>query len=53
MEVKRCFADRGEYCTALIKKDCKNCKFYRADLHIVNIEWDIKNYGGRCKDENI
>ena len=47
MEKKRCFADNGNNCTALKEKDCKNCRFYRADLQIANIEWDIKNYGGR------
>lgn len=47
MEVKRCFADRGDYCTALNKKECKNCKFYRTDLQIPQIEFDIHEYGGR------
>lgn len=47
MEKKRCFADNGNNCTALKEKDCKNCRFYRADLTKANIEWDIKNYGGR------
>ena len=43
---KRCFADKGEYCTALKEKNCKNCKFYRTDLYIAQIEYDIQNYGG-------
>ena len=47
MEVKRCFADNGNNCTALKKKDCKNCNFYRTDLHIAQIEYDIHEYGGR------
>lgn len=49
MEVKRCFADNGNNCTALKKKDCKNCKFYRTDLEKGIIEYDIKNYGGPTK----
>ena len=53
MEVKRCFADRGDYCTALRKKECENCKFYKSDLQIANIEWDIQNYDGGKKNENI
>ena len=47
MEVKRCFADTGSSCSALNKKECKNCKFYRVDLQRINIESDIKNYGGK------
>ena len=49
MEVKRCFADNGNNCTALKKKDCKNCKFYRTDLQKGMIEWDVQNYGGSKK----
>lgn len=49
MEKKRCFADNGNNCTALNKKDCKNCKFYRTDLVKAIIEYDIKNYGGPTK----
>lgn len=47
MEVKRCFADLESNCYALKKKECKYCKFYRTDLQISNIEWDIQNYGGK------
>lgn len=25
----RCFADAGEFCTALNIKECKGCKFYK------------------------
>lgn len=46
MEIKKCFADGGEICTALKEKECKNCKFYRTDLTKADIEWDIQNYGG-------
>ena len=49
MEMKRCFADRGEYCTALSKKKCLDCSFYRADLDTAKIEYDIRNYGGYKK----
>lgn len=50
MEKTKCFANNGEFCTALKEKECKNCKFYRTDLTKADIEWDIINYGGR-KDE--
>ena len=51
MGIEKCFADDEEICTALNKKECKNCKFYRTDLRKSDIEWDIQNYGGRGKDE--
>ena len=47
MERKKCFADNGQNCTALKKKDCKNCNFYRTDLQRGRIEYDIHEYGGR------
>ena len=52
MEVfKKCFADNGENCTALKKKDCKKCKFYRTDLKKSEIEWDIYKYGGTGNED--
>lgn len=53
MEEKKCFADLDGRCTALSKKKCKNCNFYRTDLDRFVIEYQIKNYGGRIKRENI
>lgn len=31
-------------CTALIKVNCKKCKFYRNDIQREDIERDIKNH---------
>lgn len=53
MEVfKKCFADNGDSCSALKKKDCKNCKFYRTDLNRLLIEAEINRYGG-SNNENL
>ena len=32
MGIKKCFADKGEECSALTKKECKKCKFFRTDI---------------------
>lgn len=52
----RCFALNSEgVCTALKKKRCKNCKFYRTDLNINNIEREIDYYSpeGKKNDYEI
>ena len=41
---KKCFADMDNKCYALQKKNCNNCKFYRTDRCISEIERDIKLY---------
>ena len=51
MGIRKCFADDGENCSALNKKECKNCKFYREDISKLKIECDIQNYGGKNKNE--
>ena len=51
---KRCFADAGEYCFALREKKCENCKFYRTDLDILQIEKDDASYRtGVVKNEKV
>lgn len=39
-----CFANNGKFCIALNEKKCYECKFYRNDLKIEDIEKDIKTY---------
>ncbi len=41
---ENCFADMEIKCYALQKKKCENCKFYRTDRSISEIEKDIKLY---------
>ncbi len=30
MDKTRCFADNGDYCSALREMKCKDCKFYKS-----------------------
>lgn len=41
---KKCFADKGDSCSALACKHCDNCKFYRDDIYSSKIESDIRLY---------
>lgn len=52
-----CFAlsklNGNKVCSATIKTDCKNCKFYRTDITREDIERDIKyhNKTGSIRNE--
>lgn len=51
---KKCFADMGNNCYALNDKKCENCKFYRTDLDILQIEKDVASYRtGVIKNEKV
>ena len=48
--MEKCFAiDFDGNCTALKNKKCENCKFYRTDRSISEIERDIKLYENGVK----
>ena len=51
---KKCFADMGNNCFALNEKKCENCKFYRTDLDVLQIEKDVASYRtGVVKNEKV
>ena len=46
---EKCYADMGIKCYGLSKKKCENCKFFRTDRSILEIERDIKLYENGAK----
>lgn len=46
-----CFAFKNNDCSALIKLDCENCKFYNNKIKMQEIEGSIRQYTKKKYDE--